>query len=173
MWGKAKPPVNKPSPPAGSGAPSAPSSWEKPQLLPAEHHEMSPQAPSSAHPPSGMKTKARVFPNTISNTLPGTLLPQSSLPGGKAARWHRGMGGGGRRALPTLSLLPSARRPPLCQCSQPRSRCQPGERPCHPVTGTNTELQSHSCPLCACRAILLAGTNPLPKFSPPGLFSAS
>lgn len=171
--GKPQPPVNKPGPPQAAELlhPHLPERSLSFCLLDVTA-EMSPWAPSSAHPLSGMKTKARVFPNTISNTLAWDRLPQSSLRGWGAARWHRGTWGGGRRALPDLCPLLSARRPPLCQRSQPRSRRRPGERPCHPVTGTNTELQSHSCPLCVCRAILLARTNPPPKFSLPGLFSA-
>lgn len=54
----------------------------------------------------------------------------------------------------------------------PRDRCQLGGRVRHPVTGTNIELQSHSCPRCVCGAILLARTTPPPRFSLLGLFSA-
>lgn len=38
----------------------------------------------------------------------------------------------------------------------PRDGCQLGGRVCHPVAGTNIELQSHSCPRRLCGAILLA-----------------
>lgn len=38
----------------------------------------------------------------------------------------------------------------------PRAGCQLGGKVCHPVTGTNIELQSHSCPRRLCGAILLA-----------------
>lgn len=90
--------------------------------------------------------------------LCGTLLSHSSVPGVKAGSWHRGMGeGGGQVQRAPADLCPRRLRRRLAPgIPTPRDGCQLGGRVCHPVTGTNIELQSHSCPRRLCGAILLA-----------------
>lgn len=58
-----------------------------------------------------------------------------------------------RRPISALGGRAGASAPGI---ATPRDGCQLGGRVCHPVTGTNIELQSHSCPRRLCGAILLA-----------------
>lgn len=87
--------------------------------------------------------------------LRGTLLPHSSVPGVKAGSWHGGTGGGGGRVQRApADLCPRRLRPALPPPGLAASWEGGCVTPC--VTGTNIELQSHSCPRRLCGAILLA-----------------